>query len=1573
MPIARYQLKSELSLADPELYRVADKDDPETVLEAVALAGLVGLLRQLGDLSQFAAEIFRDLHEEVMVTAARGQGLMARAQQLEAEVPSLEKAFLSQPHHLSFFSKGELYAFANGIAGIGWHPNLRSEQNLITRGDMPRFVMDSYEECRGPPQLFLLDKFDVAGAGACLKRYTDPSFFKSEPASSGLATVEVFREKKNHRIKKKGTRMRNGETPEVASTHTKLHQLLLEERIESACADPGRQVKLKNRQLNGSATETKTGKSYMEKFLESPLQDEVVRETSFSPPHVRLVSDDTSEEGIKILEISTVGPVKMSLENERTCSWTNEEEAVLKPSSEKRRQTDGNLVKKHEQGSSRVSDERSYNYSEVPHETKLEIDDQKEGENFLYGYHSDGDLSGEVDHHLNALATVESELDTGYKYRDKNRFLRIQNLKDSDDRERQQRDRFLHSQSFSDSLVSDEISSFNRDINEVHAERQAQLSDSQSGISFTSDDQSSLKRDRNEEYSKRQAQFSDFQYIGKSSASDMNSSFDKDIPCFSCSDSLSTVGENITSEPVSLKSNKYNRSEIEDTSSNQLTQIFEAQKTDRGKFLLHGGTRDQEKVVSGTGDESSGSYLINSGRKSLYSDLASASMMKISNRDQSKETPTGLIEHQLRLADEGTRHHAESIDAIPDATVSSEKGLLNESADGDRTVNGNAILNISNDLKLVSDNERSGCSKIKGLQAESPSQNCSDILVCREIGTDEHSICSSTELDMHSLSTTLMLDVQPLKPADCTESTHLNSQDESDSVGVEAECYDQQSYFGELPEMEHSDELSGSTCRVDADEDDNLHKGSSSGVHGGQDYHVTDDVAYTELQPEDQSVSVDAAENDANIASYPASSMISSASRNLSNLQEPIPGTCSHETKMESNQVEQIKIAVDSNAENRENEQEPSSDSNMVSTSMTSSTSFEESHFSFADPQEKQREISEAVDRESLRKLEKQGGVHQLNAACANVELSLNRSVPCDNSEICESIKGSLPKEQTEHSSVKDKILKFSKLDSQEPKSIPLLRSKRLRNGQDGLASSFFNQLESGNRLKKSSQLQDGQGDAGFLPSCAEISSSNKHQPEQVQISEHLEKERNSSASSTSVSEIHLGQSSSFESFSISVSQKVNSTKHVMNEPLSPLQASLSEAPKINFGEMPPMPPLPPMQWRTGKVQPFSLASNREVSFQPIQSIKSGEQAQYSLPISEREALQFQNPVISVMAVEGEKLQNTSGFLVGGHPVAISMQLPIMLNEVNGKYNYLVLERSQTHNPFLTSSVPVVPAGKPAEGYIGASEGEMVQNSNTSSPIPPVERAISEQDSISPEELSQPPSQPSLKVKTLQRSADNLEGKQGDPSNSPMSPPGMENVQPIHNLLPSEGKQGDPSDSPMSPPVAENVLPDHNLPPSEGKQGDDSNSPRSPPGMENMHPDHNLLRSGNEMASTLDKSALASDFERERLNGKPNDKLPRPRSPVIDAVAALDKSKLRKVAERGPPKVPKIEERDSFLEQIRTKSFNLRPAATRRNRYHYQGPRTNLKVAAILEKANAIRQALAGSDEDDEKDGWSDS
>jgi hypothetical protein len=57
---------------------------------------------------RFAAEIFRDLHDELMAIGGRDRDLMARVQQLETELPAVEKALLSEPNQLRFaYSAGD--------------------------------------------------------------------------------------------------------------------------------------------------------------------------------------------------------------------------------------------------------------------------------------------------------------------------------------------------------------------------------------------------------------------------------------------------------------------------------------------------------------------------------------------------------------------------------------------------------------------------------------------------------------------------------------------------------------------------------------------------------------------------------------------------------------------------------------------------------------------------------------------------------------------------------------------------------------------------------------------------------------------------------------------------------------------------------------------------------------------------------------------------------------------------------------------------------------------------------------------------------------------------------------------------------------------------------------------------------------------------------------------------------------------------------------------------------------------------------------------------------------------------
>ncbi|XP_021907602.1 protein SCAR3-like isoform X1 [Carica papaya] len=202
MPLVRFQVRNQYSLAQPQLYTEVNREDPKAVLDGVAVAGLVGILRQLGDLAEFAAEVFHGLQEQVMNTASRSHKLVIRVEHIEAALPPLEKAVLAQTSHVHF-------AYT---AGHEWHPRIRSEQNHFICNDLPRFIMDSYEECRDPPRLNLLDKFDTNGPGSCLRRYSDPAFFRS---ASGVSTAadcdEVQKDKRSHKTKKKRSSRRNQE------------------------------------------------------------------------------------------------------------------------------------------------------------------------------------------------------------------------------------------------------------------------------------------------------------------------------------------------------------------------------------------------------------------------------------------------------------------------------------------------------------------------------------------------------------------------------------------------------------------------------------------------------------------------------------------------------------------------------------------------------------------------------------------------------------------------------------------------------------------------------------------------------------------------------------------------------------------------------------------------------------------------------------------------------------------------------------------------------------------------------------------------------------------------------------------------------------------------------------------------------------------------------------------------------------------------------------------------------------------------------------------------------------------
>ncbi|TYH71231.1 hypothetical protein ES332_D05G171700v1 [Gossypium tomentosum] len=260
MPLVRAQVRNEYGLGQPELYKEVNREDPKAVLDGIAVAGLVGILRQLGDLAEFAAEVFHGLQEQVMSTASRSHKLTIRVQRIEAALPPLEKAVLAQTSHIHF-------AYT---AGSEWHPRIRNEKNLFIYNDLPRFIMDSYEVCRDPPHLHLLDKFDAGGPGSCLQRYSDPTFFKRASGSSIEEDVEkVQRDKRSRKSKKRRSSHRNGKLLRGASLSScsgrmQFTSVLANGRTSSQNASTVDMAPKSDMGEHSSSFDSRTGSGYIE-------------------------------------------------------------------------------------------------------------------------------------------------------------------------------------------------------------------------------------------------------------------------------------------------------------------------------------------------------------------------------------------------------------------------------------------------------------------------------------------------------------------------------------------------------------------------------------------------------------------------------------------------------------------------------------------------------------------------------------------------------------------------------------------------------------------------------------------------------------------------------------------------------------------------------------------------------------------------------------------------------------------------------------------------------------------------------------------------------------------------------------------------------------------------------------------------------------------------------------------------------------------------------------------------------------------------------------------------------------
>ncbi|XP_057970481.1 protein SCAR2 isoform X2 [Malania oleifera] len=1690
MPLSRYQIRNEYSLADPELYRAADKDDPEALLEGVAMAGLVGVLRQLGDLAEFAAEIFHDLHEEVMATAARGHGLMARVQQLEAEFPLIEKALLTRTDHSILFHN----------TGVDWHPNLPMDQNLISGGDLPRFVMDCYEECRGPPQLFLLDKFDTAGAGACLKRYTDPSFFKVEKASSGIVKLDIQRDKKIRKVKKKGSRWRNGETPEVTS-HAKLHQLFLEERVQNGNNDPARHVQLKRRQLNGFPLDSRTEKSYMEKFLvTSSPERKAVREISVSSLPLELTSNITYESGHEILEIGTVSPNQENLQRKRSpFSSPNMQETEQKLSMEELSGdiTDRETLKALEPHTDGQA--IPFTHHKVVEEKEVTVIGESKTEGSIDGYHSD-DITSEIDNYMDALTTMESEIETDSDYRHKSNM------------------RFLHI--------------------EKHG----------------------TDSDANEEPHELRPRFSDSLSFGNSSTSDDgNSSFKKGRYSFSCSDTLSNLTENMPSDGDGVAkvfpSTDFCVAEIDCTSSNRLSVGEENLESKSHEPVESNGTyvdlTEMPTYRSERGEISASSCLTDSNpmhqsldpgaslRQALSVepelDEVSSDSAKLcigfSNTDENSTnmgddlkiitnasdvpsetredfTPPVSAETQV-VGDLVSREdpnsfpsllHMSNVSDLPPEKKSSDdiaSEMLQPEPAGSRFTEN--LVNGANSFPSPTEEQPQGSALRKLQNCLEPEQEVPDSLaasiacypvvvepdgIISEVDTspaagvnsesltavvdEEVDVAAHEEVDVtahgvnsdnftladnkvdastasgvnsenlnsvvnnivlatpvsgvNSENSTVVLDTEDATPAaeiHPENSTVMvdNTMDGTPAGGVNLDTtttvLDTPSYsFSEqqwskitddVPSLELASEVGvlypGNQKNLQgvstaADDGENGGSTNSGDTMGGNNIPLEFPSNYSAVVAASAALCADGngAKDDVDDVTR-SSDLMCSPSMN-SRYNEDSHGFWGHKKDLDIDEAISPECLLESEAQTELNtsmNSRYSEDSHgfwghkkdldideaispeclleseaqtELNTSMNSRYS-EDSHGFWG--HKKDLDIDEAISPECLLESEAQTELSQLATAPTNSNSRFCNAVSQDksNSELINDAPYSSLTEQIHEDHLGDAVTAptSSKQADLDLETRSPGKSHNEEDMEDARSSTYGYLPEPEIPSKESLDLLENESDMEGLHRENANSMKLNLQSVQVQPLDHMDQEICSDASPKSCAEDVSSQPSAAELLPQSVAPNLESSEQ-STESIFPGFVLPPKSSQKNIEEVPPLPPLPPMQWRVGKLQNAPLSSEKETMDyglnlfpQMPQSITADENTQGGFPALGGRITKPQSPFLPESTVEEETSQlvfeNPAGKLEQSSSLAT--QMPIANHDDKCEHEL----ETQPSNHFLT--LPAMSDEQTQHASL-ALEGAIAQHSSIPfSAVSTIEDASPEHPTSFLEEnevqpLNHMEPETGLEDKKLQQTSAMVH-----PSLIPFSP-----ISTVEDTTPTRPPSSLEQNAVQ---LLNHIEPETSLEDKKLQQTsqisavDKVNCPETfglPSSMDAEQlqgPQHMLLSPEGEMVCSSSTSQLPGN-EDGKPNGKPSTKIPRPQDRLIEAVAAHDKSKLKKVTERIRPQIrPKLEQRDSLLEQIRTRSFNLRPAsATRPIIQGIQGPKTNLKVAAILEKANAIRQ-----------------
>ena len=1202
----------------------------------------------------------------------------------------------------------------------------------------------------------------------------------------------------------------------------------------------------------------------MEKFLEThTAEHEVVHEKSITSP-LKLTVDNYSESGLEILEISTVSPVKKSLQGKgRACSSPNAQEEVSEPYMEKfnRDVIGGKFVQVSEPGNDGdTNDISSSSLEKVAVEKELGVDGDLGTEGSVDGYNSD-DLASEIDNYMDALNTIESEFETENEYRPEN---------------------------------------------------------DQGFFTVKKDGRDS---DENEENLVLQAQFSDSQSFGNSSVSDYgNGSIKNNRSSFSDSDTLSSLAEHTASGGDGVAkvfpSSETCAAESVDIPSSELMDELEGTKSH--DFSVPNGTRIEEDKIPDVGEASCSSCLTDSIPVLLPSDHgvhlsldtlvgpevkeATSDSIKIGSKLSDNENGTNLVDSRAVVSD------VPSQDIHDICLVSSVESHL---AVEEPNVVSDALLHSSDVSKPTLEIERSNFSLNEALQAESADEEYSEKLTDEKIASPHLSspkesqlhysaspqevcsdlippTCSSDLIELDDIVSKAddALMVSGINSAPMVETQKMHNFEEQEfldlmddvpelklaSAGFVVPYSDKKSHIDGIS-REDGEEIGTPTCSVEVVEDDavppELPYDDSNYLCHKDDVNL--DAVVNKPVITDESVSaaaVTSADGDLNDVIKPvitdesvSAAAVTSADGDLDDVIKPViteSVSAAAVTSADGDHLvitdESVSAAAVTSADGDLDDVIPTS-LDLACTASGNHINLEESLSGFSDSNQKGLEFNEAASPECLTETMTQKEVNQLEVAPVDTTLKLLSSDHCNLRMFDDVHEPSLGKE-TQNSSSNNDVTRaptYLVLSNEQSESKSPHHSYLFENNEDEVSSVTCYLPEPGVPLEKPLQFKADQAEVESLQEDEATSNSLKLQSEQLPSPSHVDQERCEQTQSSnhlqercfdtpseSCAEHLPCQLSASEFLPQSAALEPDGTKQAMDslQCALPSFGLLPVADQVNLEEMPPLPPLPPMQWRMGKAQNASLASDRDLVeasqhvFPPLQPFNY-EKAQFGFPASKTGNLQLHNPFLPITAVEEENSQQVSEQVESNlaQPIPFSFQLPTMDSEADSQNNCLSLEGTQTLNPFLTS--PAIPNERPEYGFLALGGEKSLSSSNPFSPIPTIEYTTPKYESESSHEKQ---------------------------------------IKPLNQLEPEIGSE----DKTLQPSLQHY---------SEGVRQNPFETSIPPPTVGAEQPQQALLTSDGEITQL-------PGTEEGKPNGNPATKIPRPRSPLIDAVAAHDKSKV---------------------------------------------------------------------------------